>query len=290
MKTIKLQLLIWLIPININLYAQDTQSLTLNLSATPNVYTPLGNSFYHSDVIGKTGGKTVYLWIKDNAGNVVNCQDCELTSSNPAVATIDIDGVIVFTGHGVTTLTAVEKSTGAEGILIITIINSYPPHPFLLLSLSSDPVTDIPVSSSVVQGTTVYLHIKHAPGVNVVSPIDCNLISYNPAAATIDADGTVVAVAPGTAVIKAINNSREGILTVTVSDPTNVITPKTDAITVTATTTGVAAQFEGKAAIELYAINGILLDKTQADQTYSRDLDRGVYILRINGRATKFVR
>ena len=36
--------------------------------------------------------------------------------------------------------------------------------------------------------------------------------------------------------------------------------------------------------------NGILIEKAQACQSYSCNLDKGVYILRVNGQAIKFVR
>jgi len=117
--------------------------------------------------------------------------------------------------------------------------------------------------------------------------------SSNTAVASIDADGTIVAVAPGTATIEAegkFSNSR-ATLALTVTTPTHAIIPEKDTIKLSTTETGVAVQFAGEAAtIELYAINGILIDKAQAYQSYSRDLDKGVYVIRVNGWAIKFVR
>jgi len=56
------------------------------------------------------------------------------------------------------------------------------------------------------------------------------------------------------------------------------------------TSTGVEVSFAGEAVIELYSINGMLIEKTNANGTYSRDLNNGVYIVRINGKATKFIK
>lgn len=56
------------------------------------------------------------------------------------------------------------------------------------------------------------------------------------------------------------------------------------------TTTGVRATFEGDATVELYTINGQLIDKIKASNSYSYNLDNGVFIIRINGKACKFIK
>ena len=56
------------------------------------------------------------------------------------------------------------------------------------------------------------------------------------------------------------------------------------------TTTGVQVELDGEANIELYNMSGMMLDKTKANGSYSRALDNGIYIIRINGKATKFVK
>ena len=56
------------------------------------------------------------------------------------------------------------------------------------------------------------------------------------------------------------------------------------------TSTGVEVVLDGQATIELYNINGMLIEKTNANGTYTRDLNNGVYIIRINGKATKFIK
>lgn len=56
------------------------------------------------------------------------------------------------------------------------------------------------------------------------------------------------------------------------------------------TNTGIQIEFEGEANIELYNISGMMIDKTRAIDSYSRNLDNGIYIIRINGKATKFIK
>ena len=67
-----------------------------------------------------------------------------------------------------------------------------------------------------------------------------------------------------------------------------------DEIQVTArimrTVSGIEVVLDGEANIELYSINGALLDKTVASSNYSKALNSGIYIIRVNGVSTKFVK
>ena len=56
------------------------------------------------------------------------------------------------------------------------------------------------------------------------------------------------------------------------------------------TATGIEVTLDGRANIELYSINGVLIEKSIANGTYSKDLNNGIYIIRINGKATKFIK
>lgn len=56
------------------------------------------------------------------------------------------------------------------------------------------------------------------------------------------------------------------------------------------TSTGIRATFNGEAAIELYTIGGQLIDKFNATDLYSHKLDNGLFIIRINGKANKFIK
>ena len=56
------------------------------------------------------------------------------------------------------------------------------------------------------------------------------------------------------------------------------------------TNSGIKVILNNPATIELYNANGILIEKTNANGIYSRSLNNGIYIININGKATKFVK
>jgi hypothetical protein len=56
------------------------------------------------------------------------------------------------------------------------------------------------------------------------------------------------------------------------------------------TASGVEVQLDRESSIELYTISGVLIDKTRTADVYSKALNNGVYIIRINGKATKFIK
>ena len=61
-------------------------------------------------------------------------------------------------------------------------------------------------------------------------------------------------------------------------------------IRVKQTSYGIEVELDGESIIELYNINGALIDKTIVDGIYTRELSKGMYIIRVNGQAQKFVR
>ena len=56
------------------------------------------------------------------------------------------------------------------------------------------------------------------------------------------------------------------------------------------TSSGIEIMLNRQATIELFSVNGVLIDKTRVNGTYSRNLNSGIYIVRIDGKATKFVK
>jgi hypothetical protein len=56
------------------------------------------------------------------------------------------------------------------------------------------------------------------------------------------------------------------------------------------TASGIDVLLNGQSTVELLNVNGVLIEKTVANGFYSRKLDHGVYIIRIDGKATKFVK
>lgn len=53
---------------------------------------------------------------------------------------------------------------------------------------------------------------------------------------------------------------------------------------------GIELELDEMSNIELYTINGVLMDKTRTDGLYSRELGKGMFIIRVNGISQKFVR
>lgn len=65
---------------------------------------------------------------------------------------------------------------------------------------------------------------------------------------------------------------------------------KNQNVQIQTTDTGIYINLDIDAHIELYGINGLLIDRTNASSTYYRNLDKGVYIVCINGQAIKIVK
>jgi hypothetical protein len=56
------------------------------------------------------------------------------------------------------------------------------------------------------------------------------------------------------------------------------------------TPSGVMIELDAEALVEIYTVNGMKLESVRASGTYSKDLENGLYIIRINGSATKFLK
>jgi len=56
------------------------------------------------------------------------------------------------------------------------------------------------------------------------------------------------------------------------------------------TSTGIQVELDSEALIELFSVNGIMIEKKTVSGTYSHELNNGIYIIRINGKATKFIK
>jgi len=67
-------------------------------------------------------------------------------------------------------------------------------------------------------------------------------------------------------------------------------TPDKKQLQVIHTSSGIEIQLAETSVIELYNASGQLIEKTTASGVYSRNLERGMYIVRVNGQAVKFVR
>jgi len=64
----------------------------------------------------------------------------------------------------------------------------------------------------------------------------------------------------------------------------------TNGYLIRSTSTGLELKLEKQSVVEVYSINGVLIDKAVVNGTYSQSLIKGVYIIRVNGHADKFVK
>ncbi|OQA12465.1 MAG: hypothetical protein BWY67_00281 [Bacteroidetes bacterium ADurb.Bin397] len=70
---------------------------------------------------------------------------------------------------------------------------------------------------------------------------------------------------------------------------TSVATPSISA-RILRTYEGVQIELKGTSTVEIYTTSGMLIDKVRTSGTYTKDLNSGVYIIRIDGQATKFMK
>lgn len=103
-----------------------------------------------------------------------------------------------------------------------------------------------------------------------------------------------VALSEGTTTIKLLA-VKSGLLS-TVTEATYTVSPISGLnnaksnLKIKQTLAGIEVELDGESNIELYNINGVLIEKTISDGIYTRDLNKGMYIIRVNGQAQKFVR
>ncbi len=70
---------------------------------------------------------------------------------------------------------------------------------------------------------------------------------------------------------------------------TDVATPTLSA-RILRTYEGVQIELEGTSTVEIYTTSGMLIEKVRTSGTYTKELNTGVYIIRIDGQATKFMK
>jgi uncharacterized protein YjdB len=155
-------------------------------------------------------GGTVQLTAtpRDAAGNPLPGRAVTWESSNPSVATVDASGRVTAVAPGTATIRA--TSEGRTGTSTIT-VTAPPPAPVASVSVSP-PAADIQVGGTVQLTATP----RDAAG-NPLTGRAVTWESSNPIVATVDANGRVTAVAPGTATIRATSEGRTGTSTITVT-------------------------------------------------------------------------
>ena len=157
-------------------------------------------------VLGVTPTKQLTVVTKDANGNVVTDRAVAWSSSNPAAATVDANGLVTAVSSGSTTITATSETK--TGVSAITVTQA----PVNAVTLS-------PGSATLVVGGTQQLTatLTDLNGI-VLTGRTVTWASSNPATATVDSNGLVTGVAAGGPVtITATSETKTGTSAITVT-------------------------------------------------------------------------
>ncbi len=159
--------------------------------------------------------------LKDAASNVLTGRPIAWSTGNAAVATVDGSGIVTAVAPGSATITATsEGKTGTAQVTVLAPVAT---------------VTVTPPSASLFVGATAALAATLKDGSNnVLTGRPVVWSTSNPATATVDANGIVTAVAPGTATIAAAAEGKSGTAQITVLAPvaTVTVTPATSSLVI----------------------------------------------------------
>ncbi len=187
-----------------------TGTSTITVTAAPP--TPVASVSVTPPTAEAQAGGTVQLTAtpRDAAGNPLAGRPVTWESTAPGVATVNANGLVTAVAPGTATIRA--TSEGRTGTSTIT-VTAPPPAPVAS-------VTVTPPTASVQTGGTVQLTAtpRDAAG-NPLAGRQVTWESTAPAVATVDANGLVTAVAPGTATIRATSEGHTGTSTITVTAP-----------------------------------------------------------------------
>ena len=128
------------------------------------------------------------------------------STSNAAVATVSASGLVTAVGQGNASISA--TSEGKSGSATVTVSQA---------AVSSVAVTPTPLSMSVGQSTQLTATLTDSVG-NVLSGRVVTWASSNTGVATVSAQGSVTAVAAGSATITATSEGKSGSAAVTISN------------------------------------------------------------------------
>jgi uncharacterized protein YjdB len=180
-------------------------------------------------VVGQT--TTLTAATLDASGNALTGRAITWASSSTAIATVSPSGVVTGVAPGTATITA--TSEGKSGSATVT-VNAPAPAPVASVTVAP---TSLPLQ--VGQTGTLTATTRDAAN-NVLTGRAVAWASSNEGVATVAANGTVTAVAPGSATITATSEGKSGTASVTVTAPAPapVASVTVDPATVSLTTGG----------------------------------------------------
>lgn len=187
--------------------ASEGVTATAQITVNPTPAVPVATVAVSPATVTLVTGNTARLAsiARDAGGNVLTGRAVTWTSSAPGIATVSAAGVVTGVAPGTATVTATVE--GRVGSATIT-------------------VTPVPVASVAVTPTTVSLVVGNTASLAAVTRdasgnrLTGRTVTWSssaPSIATVAADGTVSAVAPGTATITATSEGKSGTATVTVT-------------------------------------------------------------------------
>ncbi len=145
--------------------------------------------------------------VRSSAGAVLSGRNITWTSSAPSVATVDAAGGVVAVSAGTTAITASSEGKSGSATLTVTL----PPVATVALTLAQ---------SSVVAGSTTAATVLLRDNAgNTLTGRAITYTSSSPGVATIDNNGSIIAISAGTTTITATSEGQSGSAPLTVLPP-----------------------------------------------------------------------
>ncbi|HUQ84639.1 MAG TPA: Ig-like domain-containing protein [Gemmatimonadaceae bacterium] len=185
---------------------------------------------------------------RDAAGNALTGRTIQWSSVDPTLATVSSSGVITAIAAGSVTIVATSEGITGASTLSVT---SAAPAPIAAVSVTVSPSTVVAGGTS--QAT---VRLTDAAG-NVLTGRTIAWSSSMPSLATINASGTLTAIAAGTSTISATSEGKTGANTLTVTAP--VLPPTVASVTVTVNPTSVNVGQTSQASAVAKASNGSVI-------------------------------
>ncbi len=142
--------------------------------------------------------------VRDASGNILTGRNVTFTSSAPAVATVNANGLVTGVAAGLATITATSegKTTTAQANICLAVVGT---------------VALAPATATVKVGATSKLvaTVTDQAG-NILAGRPVTFTSSNATVATVAADGTVLGISPGTATITATIDGKTSTSLITV--------------------------------------------------------------------------
>ena len=200
----------------------NTATLTVTLVPVNSVTVSLAST---SVVVGATTQASAVT--RDASNNVLTGRAIAWSSSNPAVATVDANGLVTSVGAGSANITAASETKTGFATLTVTV------QPVATVTVTLAPTTVVAGQTS--QASTVMRDINGT----VLTGRTIVWSSSNTSVATVSATGLVTTLTAGTASIIATSETKVGQATLTVNAPVATVAVS---LTQTTVTTGATPQ------------------------------------------------